>query len=141
MGNYGGMRKNAPFSASVTPGELSELDHHAACKIKDILDRIGDKWSLAVIHQISTSTKRFTELLRITPGISQRMLTATLRGLERDGLVERTVYPVVPPKVEYRLTPMGMTLLETVCVLMSWAYDHTDAIDAARAAYDNRIEA
>ena len=135
------MRKNAPFSASVTPEELSELDHDATCKIRDIINRVGDKWTLAVIHQIGTSTRRFTELLRIVPGISQRMLTATLRGLERDGLVQRTVYPVVPPKVEYRLTPMGETLLQTVCMLMSWAYDHSDAIDAAREAYDARIDA
>lgn len=133
------MRKNAPFSASVTYGELSQLDHHAACKARDILDRIGDKWSLTVIHQIGMTTKRFTELLRIVPGISQRMLTATLRGLERDGLVSRTVYPVVPPKVEYRLTPMGQTLLETVYTLMNWAYNHSDAIDAARADYDARV--
>ena len=135
------MRKNAPFSASVTPRELTDLDHHAACKVRDILDRIGDKWSLAVVHQIGTTTKRFTELLRIVPGISQRMLTATLRGLERDGLVSRTVYPVVPPKVEYRLTPMGETLLGTVCTLMNWAYDHSEAIDDARAVYDARSEA
>lgn len=134
------MRKNAPFSASVTPRELSEFDHHAACKVRDIVDRIGDKWSLAVIHQIGTTTKRFTELLRIVPGISQRMLTATLRGLERDGLVHRRVYPVVPPKVEYRLTPMGTTLLETVCTLMNWAYEHSEAIDKARADYDARID-
>lgn len=132
------MRKNAPFSASVTPREPSELDHHAACKVRDIVDRIGDKWSLAVIHTIGTTTKRFTELLRTVPGISQRMLTATLRGLERDGLVHRTVYPVVPPKVEYRLTPMGATLLETVCTLMNWAYTHSDQIDAARTEYDAR---
>lgn len=105
------------------------------------MDRIGDKWTLAVIHLIGTSTKRFTELLRVIPGISQRMLTVTLRGLERDGLVHRTVYPVVPPKVEYRLTPMGETLLETVCTLMNWAYEHSDAIDAARTAYDTRSEA
>lgn len=105
------------------------------------MDRIGDKWTLAVIHQIGTSTKRFTELLRVIPGISQRMLTATLRGLERDGLVHRTVYPVVPPKVEYKLTPMGETLLDTVCMLMNWAYAHSDQIDAARGEYDARTEA
>ena len=132
------MRKNAPFSASVTPRELSELDREAACKARQIVDRVGDKWTLAVIHMIGTSTRRFTELLRVVPGISQRMLTVTLRGLERDGLVSRTVHPVVPPKVEYRLTPLGETLLETVCLLMNWAYSHSDEIDAARAEYDAR---
>lgn len=132
------MRKNAPFSASVTPRELSGLDHAAACKVRQVLNRIGDKWSLAVIHQIGTSTKRFTQLLRDIHGISQRMLTVTLRGLERDGLVRRTVHPVVPPRVDYELTPMGQTLLGTVCTLMNWAYQHSDQIDRARADYDAR---
>jgi DNA-binding HxlR family transcriptional regulator len=130
------MRKNAPFSASVTPGE--PVDHEAACKARQILDRVGDKWSLAVVHQIGTSTKRFTELRRGISGISQRMLTVTLRGLERDGLVRRTVHPVVPPRVDYELTPMGHTLLGTVCLLMTWAVEHSDDIDRARAAYDTR---
>ena len=112
-----------------------------ACRARQIIDQIGDKWSLAVVHHLGSGTKRFTELLRVIPGISQRMLTVTLRGLERDGLVERTVYPVVPPKVEYRLTPMGETLLETVCMLMNWAHDHSEKIDAARADYDARVGA
>lgn len=109
----------------------------AACHARQILDRIGDKWSLAVIHQLST-TRRFTELRRAIDGISQRMLTVTLRGLERDGLVERTVYPVVPPRVDYTLTPLGRTLLGTVCTLMTWSVEHGDEIDHARAAYDAR---
>jgi DNA-binding HxlR family transcriptional regulator len=132
------MRKNAPFSASVTPRELTELDHAAACQVRQVLNRVGDKWSLAVIHQIGPSTKRFTELLRGTSGISQRMLTATLRGLERDGLARRTVHPVVPPRVDYQLTPLGQTLLGTVCQLMAWAYEHSEEIDKARAEYDAR---
>ena len=130
------MRKNALFSASVTSGE--PIDHAAACKARMILDRMGDKWSLAVIHQLGLNTRRFTELLRSTPGISQRMLTATLRGLERDGLVTRTVYPVVPPRVDYALTDLGRTLLGTVCTLVDWAIEHSDEIDEARAAYDAR---
>lgn len=133
------MLKNAPFSASVTPRELTELKPGAACKVRQVFDRLGDKWSLEVIYQIGTSTKRFTELLRSTRGISQRMLTATLRGLERDGLVHRTVHPVVPPRVDYRLTAMGETLLDTVCQLMNWAYDHSDQIDQARVEYDARV--
>lgn len=132
------MRKNAPFSASVTRGELSDVEHAAACKVRQVLDRVGDKWSLAVIHQIGRDTKRFTELLRAIPGISQRMLTATLRGLERDGMVSRTVHPVVPPRVDYTLTPLGETLLSTVCALMGWAYEHSAEIDQARAEYDAR---
>jgi DNA-binding HxlR family transcriptional regulator len=132
------MRKNAPFSASVTPRELTDLDFSATCKVRQVLDRVGDKWSLAVIHQIGLSTKRFTELLREVHGISQRMLTATLRGLERDGMVRRTVHPIVPPRVDYELTPLGHTLLGTVCQLMNWAYEHSEQIDKARAEYDAR---
>lgn len=128
------MRKNALFSASVTSGE--PIDHATACKARMILDRIGDKWSLAVIHQLGRETRRFTELLRSTTGISQRMLTATLRGLERDGMVRRTVHPVVPPRVDYELTPMGLTLLGTISTLVDWAIEHSEAIDEARATYD-----
>jgi DNA-binding HxlR family transcriptional regulator len=120
-----------------TPAEIAAADRATACHARQILDRIGDKWSLAVIHQLGT-TRRFTELRRAIDGISQRMLTVTLRGLERDGLVERTVHPVIPPRVDYTLTPLGRTLLGTVCTLMSWSVEHGDEIDQARAAYDAR---
>lgn len=119
---------------------LADPDQHSrACKAREILDRIGDKWSLSVIHRLGHETVRFTELRRDIPGISQRMLTATLRGLERDGIVSRTVHPVVPPRVDYALTELGQTLLATVCTLMSWSYDHADLIDQARKEYDERI--
>lgn len=108
------------------------------CQAREILDRVGDKWSLAVIHQLGWGSRRFTELKRGIDGISQRMLTATLRGLERDGLVSRTVYPVVPPRVDYELTSLGQTLLATVCALMSWTVEHLDEIDQARKEYDAR---
>jgi len=108
------------------------------CSARQILDRVGDKWSIAVIHTLGADTRRFTELKRAIDGISQRMLTATLRTLERDGLVQRTVHPVVPPRVDYRLTELGLTLLGTVCNLMSWAVEHSDDIDEARASYDAR---
>lgn len=118
---------------------LNDPDLHSrACKAREILDRIGDKWSLSVIHSLGRETVRFMELRRDIPGISQRMLTATLRGLERDGIVSRTVYPVVPPRVDYALTELGQTLLATVCTLMSWSYDHADQIDKAREEYDER---
>lgn len=110
------------------------------CHARQILDRVGDKWSISVIYSLGASTLRFTELRRAIDGISQRMLTATLRTLERDGLVERTVHPVVPPRVDYRLTPLGLTLSETVCRLMSWAVEHGEEIDEARAVYDQREE-
>jgi DNA-binding HxlR family transcriptional regulator len=109
------------------------------CYVRQILDRIGDKWSISVIYVLGQhDALRFTELQRGIHGISQRMLTATVRTLERDGLVTRTVHPVVPPRVDYRLTELGHTLLGTVRHLMEWAHDHADDIDEARAAYDHR---
>jgi DNA-binding HxlR family transcriptional regulator len=113
----------------------------AECRAREILDRVGDKWSLLVISLLGERTKRFTELRREIDGISQRMLTVTLRGLERDGIVTRTVYPVVPPRVEYSLTPMGATLMDAAATLVTWAESHLSEIDAARADYDTRARA
>jgi DNA-binding HxlR family transcriptional regulator len=112
--------------------------HSASCRAREILDRVGDKWSLQVIALLGERTKRFTELKREIEGISQRMLTVTLRGLERDGIVTRTVYPVMPPRVDYSLTPMGATLMEAAHSLVTWAETHIHEIDAARADYDLR---
>src|SRR5712691_8244652 len=110
----------------------------ADCQAREVLDRVGDKWSMFVVGRLGGGTLRFTELRRSIDGISQRMLTVTLRGLERDGIVSRTVHPVIPPRVEYALTPMGRTLLDTIGELVTWADSHLDEIDAARAAYDAR---
>ncbi|MCU1449967.1 MAG: hypothetical protein JWP02_2137 [Acidimicrobiales bacterium] len=110
-----------------------------ACEVRHVLDRIADKWSLLVIVILAGGTHRFTELRREIDGISQRMLTLTLRQLERDGLVRRTVHPVVPPRVDYELTPLGATLLETIQSLVAWTTDHLSEIAAAREAYDARI--
>jgi DNA-binding HxlR family transcriptional regulator len=109
-----------------------------ACEVRHILDRIGDKWSLFVISLLGERPHRFSELRRAIDQISQRMLTLTLRQLERDGLVQRTVFPVIPPHVEYRLTPLGMTLLATITTLIDWSQAHREEIVAARAAYDAR---
>jgi DNA-binding HxlR family transcriptional regulator len=114
--------------------------HPAACSAREILDRIGDKWSLLVIWRLGEGTKRFNELKRKIDGVSQRMLTVTLRGLERDGIVARKIYAVVPPRVEYSLTDMGRTLLETAAALVVWAESHLEDIERARAAYDRRAE-
>lgn len=119
-----------------TMSERCKTEH--ACEVRHILDRIGDKWSLLVISLLGGGTRRFSELRREIDQISQRMLTLTLRQLERDGLVERTVYPVVPPRVEYRLTPLGETLLDTTRTLVVWTTNHLDEIAAARATYDAR---
>nr|WP_123740025.1 helix-turn-helix domain-containing protein [Salana multivorans] len=104
--------------------------------VRDVLDRIGDKWSLLVIGTLAGGRLRFTELQRHIPGVSQRMLTLTLRHLERDGLVSRTVHAEVPPRVEYDLTPTGRTLIAPSVALASWAIESYPAIEASRAAYD-----
>jgi DNA-binding HxlR family transcriptional regulator len=112
--------------------------HPADCLAGDVLARVGDKWSVFVIHQLGAGTQRFSELKRSVDGVSQRMLTVTLRGLERDGLVEREVFAEVPPRVEYTLTPLGRSLLATVGDLIAWSEGHTRDIAAARVRYDAR---
>ncbi|GGA35439.1 winged helix-turn-helix transcriptional regulator [Pelagibacterium lentulum] len=111
-------------------------EHGTCLAMSDILSRIGDKWSVMIVAQLGQGTMRFSELRRQTDGISQRMLTLTLRNLERDGLVTRTVYPEVPPRVEYALTPLGKTLLGPIYALWDWVSEHQDDIAEARMAYD-----
>jgi len=108
------------------------------CAARDVLDRVGDKWSVYVLSLLGDGTRRFMGLRRSIEGISQRMLTVTLRNLERDGLISRTVYPVVPPRVDYALTPLGRTLRDVIDALVTWAEKHTGDIRRARAAYDRR---
>ena len=109
--------------------------------VNAILSRIGDKWSVLIVMELSNSARRFNELKRDVLGISQRMLTLTLRGLERDGLVSRKVFDTVPPKVEYALTDLGRSLQEPVMSLGRWAISNRDEILAARAAFDRRAAA
>jgi DNA-binding HxlR family transcriptional regulator len=109
------------------------------CLAGEVLNRIGDKWSVYAIASLGSGTLRFSELRRQIDGISQRMLTVTLRALERDGLVTRTVYPEIPPRVEYALTPLGKSLLDVVGELVAWSETHTADIDRARADYDRRL--
>ena len=104
--------------------------------VTEILSRVGDKWSVQVVVQLGEGPKRFNELRRLVDGISQRMLTLTLRGLERDGLVTRTVYPTIPPRVDYQLTGLGCSLLKTVRGLGEWAIQNRDEILAARRRFD-----
>jgi len=115
-----------------------QWDTREDCEVRQILDRIADKWSLLAISLLAGRTVRFTELQRKIDGISQRMLTVTLRHLERDGLVRRTVHPVVPPRVDYELTALGATLLDTIQALVAWTESHQNEIAAARAEYDIR---
>ncbi|MFD7662037.1 winged helix-turn-helix transcriptional regulator [Streptomyces sp. NPDC059788] len=118
--------------------DARQWDVREGCEVRQILDRVADKWSLLVIALLDRRTLRFTELRREVDGISQRMLTVTLRRLERDGLVRRTVHPVVPPRVDYELTPLGTTLHDTIQALVTWSEEHQEEIAGARAAYDRR---
>ena len=102
----------------------------------DILNRIGDKWSVMVVGHLTKKTMRFNELRHSIGGISQRMLTLTLRNLERDGLVIRTVYPEIPPRVEYQLTELGRTLTDPLDELWNWAAQHMQTVNEARTNYD-----
>jgi DNA-binding HxlR family transcriptional regulator len=109
--------------------------------ISDILARIGDKWSVLVVTRLGAAPRRFNELRREIGGISQRMLTLTLRGLERDGLITRTVFPTIPPRVDYALTDLGRDLLDPVSALGVWAVRNQPRIAQAREAFDENCEA
>ena len=107
-----------------------------ACPVRDVLDRLGDKWSMLIVTTLATGPLRFSAMLREIPDISKRMLTQTLRDLQRDGLIARAVFPTKPPSVEYRLTPRGETLLEPFATLIRWADSSHAAIRIARSAFD-----
>lgn len=115
---------------------VSDIESHDCRAVSGILGRIGDKWSVLIIQRLGEGPRRFNEIKRIIGGISQRMLTLTLRNLERDGLVSRTVTPSVPPRVDYALTDLGRDLLIPVSALGQWAIQHTPCIEAARARFD-----
>ena len=108
---------------------------NAACPTRQVLDRIADKWTMLVVVALEPGTLRFSELRRRVDGISQKMLTQTLRGLEQDGFVDRDVLPTVPVTVRYTLTPLGHSLADAVAGIRAWAYANMDAIEAARADY------
>ena len=120
------------------------LTAHHDCEFRELLNRVGDKWSLLVIamlEQNPTQRARFSELKRSIPGISQRMLTATLRSLERDGLLTRDVYAEVPPRVEYELTPLGKKFMQPVRGLVAWLQANWASIKTARETFDRRSPA
>ncbi|NUO77127.1 MAG: helix-turn-helix transcriptional regulator [Lysobacter sp.] len=116
---------------------VPEPDAYSECRVVlDVLDRIGDKWTVMAVGALADGPMRFNAILRSIEGVSHRMLTLTLRGLERDGLVHRTVYPTVPPKVEYELTALGHSLIEPLQALAGWAMRHRVEIEAARERFD-----
>jgi DNA-binding HxlR family transcriptional regulator len=123
---------------TLTSATHTDVRDTTSCEIRDLLDRLADKWSLLVIELLGTGTRRFTELHREIDEISQRMLTLTLRHLERDGLITRTVHPVVPPRVDYTLTGLGRSLLVAIGGLVSWTRAHREEIATARSGYDAR---
>jgi DNA-binding HxlR family transcriptional regulator len=116
----------------------NELSRNACPAVREVLNRVGDKWSVLIVALLGNGPKRFSELRRAIEGISQRMLTLTLRGLERDGLISRSVEPTIPPRVDYELTPMGRTLLEPIMALAAWADQNREVIKKAREKYDVR---
>ncbi|CAB3753103.1 MULTISPECIES: winged helix-turn-helix transcriptional regulator [Burkholderia] len=115
-----------------------DVDINVDCPVRSILDFVGDKWTALVISHLATGPLRFTQIKRNIKDISQRMLTVTLRGLERNGLVTRTVFPTIPATVEYALTPLGESLLVPVQMLIGWAIQNRSEIAAARKTYDEK---
>ena len=126
----------SPSHLSGTSLDLPRCEDGKCVEVRDVLNRVGDKWSLYVVVNLYDGSLRFNELRRRIDGISQRMLTLTLRGLQRDGLVTRAVYPTNPPSVTYALTALGKTLLEPVLSLVKWAESHRAEIERARNSFD-----
>src|SRR5882757_3058769 len=122
--------------------KVTVQDHHPLSddcrKVSQVLARVGDKWSVLTVMLLRDRPRRFNEMKRIVGGISQQMLTRTLRGLERDGMVTRTIFPTSPPQVEYALTDLGRSLSKPVLALGTWAQEHIAQIDAARSRFDRR---
>jgi DNA-binding HxlR family transcriptional regulator len=128
-----------PKHTEVTaPEPVPPLNHRSdQCRqVNQILSRVGDKWSILVVVLLSDGPRRFNEIKRLVDGVSQRMLSLTLKGLERDGLVTRTVFPTIPPRVDYELTPLGLSLQAPVKALGQWALSNQSEIQAARLRFD-----
>ena len=136
--------------SSFTPEQIAEAEHHLDTPspetdpkvdrlVNELIGRVADKWTMLILEKLNEKgVMRFSEIGRAIEGISQKMLTQTLRLMERDGLVTRTVYPVVPPKVEYELTPLGESLGAAFCGVWVWAERHLQEIEASREAFDTR---
>ena len=128
-----------PAPEKIVHDPNAPVDPRVEMLVNDLIGRVADKWTLLVLEELEDNgVLRFTELARMVPGISQKMLTQTLRAMERDGLVHRTVYPVVPPKVEYCLTALGHSLGEAFCGVWQWAEANLAEVEAARTSFDDR---
>ena len=135
----------------LTPEQIAALQAYDACDtqnaddprvdalVTELIGRVADKWTMLILEVLTERGElRFTRLSEVVPGISYKMLTQTLRSMEREGLVARTVHPVIPPRVEYKLTPLGFSLGAAFCGVWMWAEKHLDEIERARAAFDQR---
>ena len=141
----------SPLENRFNPKDISEAEHYLAAVppseidprverlVNELIGRVADKWTMLILEQLEEKgTLRFTEIGRQVEGISQKMLTQTLRQMERDGLLTRTVHPVVPPRVDYALTPLGNSLSAAFCGVWIWAERNLDMVEAARARFDAR---
>lgn len=127
---------NVRANVRTTPGPCARWDDEDADFIREVLDLVGDKWSVLIIGTLTNGPIRYSELAGAIPGITQRMLTLTLKQLQRNGLLTRNAYPEVPPRVEYTLTALGRSLLSTVLALAAWSADHHGEIRGNQAAFD-----
>ena len=130
---------NTPQEGTPMSPRNNQLHRKDACPaVREVLNRVGDKWSVQIVALLGDGSMRFSELRRSIEGISQRMLTLTLRGLERDGLITRTVFPEIPPRVDYELTRLGQTLLDPISALAEWAAAYRTSIQEAREKFDTK---
>jgi DNA-binding HxlR family transcriptional regulator len=128
-----------PVPAATPHADYPDLDPRVEALVTEVIGRVADKWTMLILETlIEQGELRFTRIGKAVPGISQKMLTQTLRQMERDGLVIRTIHPVIPPRVDYRLTDLGSTLAEAFCGVWIWAAANLERIEAARAAFDAR---
>ena len=134
--------KDRPATVRTQPSpEYSEIDPRVEALVHEVIGRVADKWTMIVTEALTEHGElRFTRLAKLSGGVSQKMLTQTLRAMERDGLVIRTVHPCVPPKVEYRLTDLGLSLGEAFCGVWMWAEANLDRISRCRVAFDGRAK-
>jgi DNA-binding HxlR family transcriptional regulator len=132
--------KHSEVTANVGTREIPDHKSPSCQAVNSVLARVGDKWSVLIIVLLGDGKLRFSEMKRMVGGISQRMLTLTLRGLERDGIVKRTIFPTIPPRVEYELTELGRSLRCAVVPLGTWAQQHVGDIHRARETFDQAAE-